>query len=336
MQVYCHVFKNGLGHRPLALQLWRNMLSIQSFWPLSSSGHGHPSVSTCTPLFLQRKDSVQLQISDRPYGEGRLLCQGTCESIAEGNQSFSQRALLKMSGMKALHQYSLGPSASVEVQCTMLLPFLLFFCIFVSVLSFQRCGRRVHAAPAPGKPWLPIAVYLEGNKTQYWLGSALVHSAVVQAAATRGNFPFIFWGDLLISAMIVWIATVKGINFVTYSVGKRVWNGWWMSALQMGVFLLVIKVAPWRCHVRSAWCYCIPCPCCSRAVPQKFTAQTRDVHCCCQGRRYYQWGLGGYQWQSAVDVLCLAPFKQRFLSPDRHRNMGSKMTHALFHCSGED
>lgn len=66
------------------------ILTFEQLWSWSSLClHLHP-------LFLDWEDSIQLQISGRLCARGRLVCQGSCESIAEGDQSFSQRGLLKM------------------------------------------------------------------------------------------------------------------------------------------------------------------------------------------------------------------------------------------------
>ena len=73
---------------------------------------------------------------------------------------------------------------------------------------------------------------------------------------------------------------------------------------------------------------------CSQAVPQKFTAQTKDGALLLPGQALLLVEIG---WPSVAvscgHSLCLAPFRQRFMSPDRH---GYKEDLFLFHCSGED
>lgn len=76
MQVYCQVSKNGLGHRPLAWQPQKNKLTTQSFWLLSSSGHGHPSVSTCTLFFCRGRTAYSCRFQAGHMAEADFCVRG--------------------------------------------------------------------------------------------------------------------------------------------------------------------------------------------------------------------------------------------------------------------
>lgn len=90
MRVFCHVCKNGLGHRPLVWQLQKTKLTTQWFWLLSR--HSHPSVFTCTYCFCSGRTAYGCRLQAgwmaeagfRVRGLVRVLQKAIDPSVREG------------------------------------------------------------------------------------------------------------------------------------------------------------------------------------------------------------------------------------------------------------
>lgn len=265
----------------------KNKLTTQSFWLLSSSGHGHPSVSTCTPFFCRGRTAYSCRFQADPMAEADFCVRGLARVLQKAINPSVREHFLRCESLAPVFPWSFSfcrgsvhHTASLPLAGIHEPPFLLNF-LCLSFL-FSTVAGELHTAPTPGKPWLPILVYLEAN----------------QNPVLTGNCPGTLNRQQLPKAIFL-SSSEETINFSHDSLNcNSKWHRFcylfpWKTCLKWmmneciadGCISLLSKlyfegvmwgqcgVTAYRDHV------------CSQAVPQK--------------------RLGGHQWQWTVDAPCV-------------------------------